>query len=341
MLSRFAVAVPLAISVMFGTSYCQESAEVVLGSTKDSLSPMACGADGRVYFARSNRDLSSGGITSHSVFEVSRDGSIFAFQAPDSDTPVAAAFEGSGGSVLMASPRHGNEVQHYEMYRLDHEARLLGRSPVPLDFYPIRMAVLTSGKTIVLGHDGKPLSWAHRKEWTYVGAVLDADGGVIERFDFPSPESGGKWIVPSRHQMMAAGGAANVVLETDSESAIGIATISETGRVDIKVIPEPPDDDIRIHRAWLLGPGVAVEEYTDKSDRPRFKMHYDEYDLNSGEKIASKISLAGSTECYFGSEVGWTTNSTHVEPARLSPDTLRLIYSKLESPAATAPRAQH
>lgn len=340
MLSRVAVFLLLAgILPVVGQS--QENNEAVLGSIRDNLSLMACGADGRTYFARVDRDHSAGTISGHSVLEVSRDGSIVTFQFSNGAVPVVAAFDVSGVTVIAVSRSHvPHERGGYEIYQLDNQASSLGQYPVAIDFFPIQMAVLRSGKTIVVGHP-EASSWSHRREWTYVGAVLDADGRMVTRFDFPPPPEGGKWTFPRRYQMVAGDGVAYIVLETDSESEVGIAKISEAGGVDIKVIPEPPQDDERIHRVWLLCPSVAVEEYNYVGKRP-FRMYYDEYDVSSGEKIATKVSPGGSAQCYFGAEVGWTSIGGQVDPSRhLSPDTLRLSFSKLENQAASSPPVQH
>jgi hypothetical protein len=338
MLARFAIAVLLA-GILPVISYSQEKNEVVLGTIKDHFSTMTCGVDGRTYFSRPNRDPSAGITSVYSVSEVLRDGSIVTFQLPRAMVPVVAAVDASGLSVLAAYPRHLHEDYGYEMYQFDNQANLLEHDLAGIDFYPMQMAVLPSGKTIVVGHRGD-ISRSHRDEWTFVGAVLDAVGGVITRFEFPSPPDGGKWTFNSREKMVTGDGAAYLVLESDSDT--GIAKISETGRFDVKIIADPVDDDQHPYHLWLLGPGVAVEEYTDRGDRPRMKMHYDEYDLNSGEEIATKISPGASAQCYFGTEVSWTTGSAHVDPSRhLSPDTLRLVFSKLENQAANLPPAGH
>ena len=89
-----------------------------------------------------------------------------------------------------------------------------------------------------------------------------------------------------------------------------------------------------------MGAGVAVEEYIYKGERPRIRMHYDEYDLNTGGKIATKVSSGGSAQCYFGTEINWTVGSAQVDPSRhLPPDTLRLVFSKLENQSTPLPES--
>jgi hypothetical protein len=332
MFFRFGI-VLLLVGVVPVTSNGQGNNEILLGSIRGSWSLLACGRDGRTYFDHP-------ASFPNGVLGVSRDGSITSFQLPGKARPLLAARDGSDLSVLSERfvPPHGHDM---EIYQFDDRANILGHHPVTIDFYPLQMAVLPSGETIVAGHLGD-VSWSHRDQWTYLGAVLGTDGHVIDRFDLPAPPDGGKWTFPGRQKMVAEDGAAYIVLETDSESAIGIAKISKTGNLDIKIIPEPPDNDERIHRSWLLAPGVAVEEYTDKSDRPRYEMHYDEYDLNSGLRIATKYSLGGAAECYLGAEVNWATTSNHVDPSRHpSPNTLWLLFSTLENEAASRPAACH
>jgi hypothetical protein len=335
MLSRSVIAILLG-GVLPVVGYGQEKSDVVLGTIRDGISLKACGVDSRTYFSRPNRDPDTRATTGYSVFGVSRDGSMATFLLPEHMTPIVAASDGSGLNVLAAYPRqHPHEDDRYEVYQLDNRLNLLGHYLAAIDFDPMQMGVLPSGKTIVAGHSGD-LSRSHRDEWTYVGAILDTAGGVITKFEFPRPPDGGKWTFNSREKMVSGDGAAYLVLESGSDT--GIAKISEAGRFDVKIIPDLVDDEQHAHHLWLLGPGVAVEEYIDRSDRPRLRMHYDEYDLNSGEKIATKISLGGSAECYFGEEVNWTTNNTQVDPLpNLSPGTLRLVFTKLESPGDPQP----
>ena len=330
MLSRFAIAVLLA-GILPAASYSQEAGEVLLGSGTDHFALMACGVDGRAYFSRSftDPDPSSFGVGLSSVLGVSRDGSIVTFQPPDKATPVVAAVDSSGLSVLAAHPRHLHEDFRWEIYQLDNQANLLGHHSAAIGFQPVQMAVLPSGRMTIAGHTGD-LSWSHRDQWNYVGGIFDADGSMIEHFKFPSPTDGGKWTFNSREKMIERNGAAYVVLQSDSSDAAAIARISESGSVNIKALPESPDDDQRHHHLWLLGPGIAVEEYSYTGERPRIRMHYDEYDLNSGKKIATKVSAGGSATCYYGTEVNW-----------IAPDTRRLFFNRLENQALSPPPSGH
>jgi hypothetical protein len=76
---------------------------------------------------------------------------------------------------------------------------------------------------------------------------------------------------------------------------------------------------------------VAVEVYHMVGERVTF--HFDEYDIKTGEKVASKIAhiSGGAFGCYTGAEVSMLAPSAHVDPARgLSSDTLRLVISRLQ-----------
>ena len=65
----------------------------------------------------------------------------------------------------------------------------------------------------------------------------------------------------------------------------------------------------------------------------RVTFHFDEYDLKTGDKVASKTARisGGAFGCYNGTEVSMLALSAHVDPARgLSPDTVLLVISKLQ-----------
>jgi hypothetical protein len=135
--------------------------------------------------------------------------------------------------------------------------------------------------------------------------------------------------------MSGGDGVAYVILRSDTGQQTAIATISETGNdiLQIKVIPVPPDSEQRQDNEWLFGPGVAVEVYHFVGERPRVFSRFDEYDLNSGQKVATKSALPVGFQsgCYFGDEFSMLAHSAHVDPARrLSPETLRLVTVKLQ-----------
>jgi hypothetical protein len=236
MLSRIVTAILLASIFLPVFSFTQENNEVVLGTFKDQFTAKACGIGGQTYFSRVDRDPANGATNAYSVSEVSRDGSIMTFQIPEGMTPVAVAVNSSGLSVLAAYPHRLHEDCRYEIYQYDNQANVRGHYLAGINFHPLQMAVLPSGKTILVGHSGD-ISWSRRDEWTYVGAVLDTVGGVITRFEFPLPGDGGKWTLSSREKMVAGDAAAYIVLESDSDP--GIAKITEGGAWISRPFPRP------------------------------------------------------------------------------------------------------
>jgi hypothetical protein len=305
-----------------------EDYDVVVGSIKGGYRPQvdACGVDGRAYLERNpSRDQSSHPVLS--VVGVSPDGSIVTFGLPEMLMPGAVAAGGSGLNIV-ATHSGAADGHFYEMYHFDNQANLLAKHWLRDDFLPSLMAVLSSGKTIALRGHG-----TSSEDMKYDGAVLDADGRVIQRFDLPLPPGGGGWTFAS-YRMAAGDGVAFAVLESETTPTgplAAIATISDAGQLDIRVIPVPPDNDQRHHSQWVFGPGVAVDVYHMVGERITF--HFDEYDLKTGEKVAGKIShiSGGAFGCYTGVEVSMLAPSTHIDPARgLSADTLHLVISKLQ-----------
>jgi hypothetical protein len=193
------------------------------------------------------------------------------------------------------------------------------------------MATTSSGTTILVGH--RP------DRSTYGALVLDAGDRVIRSFDLPSPPEGGAWTFgnwsgPSEHLLMTAGNrAAYVLLHSDEPMATEIATISDNGQLSLKTL-EPMSDDSK-YTKWLVGPGVAVEMRHEAGDHRRIGGHpvwsFDEYDLKSGQKVASKIARMGeftpfTAACYYGDSV------TGLGAREVAPDEpyLRLRLAKLQ-----------
>jgi hypothetical protein len=193
------------------------------------------------------------------------------------------------------------------------------------------MAVMPSGRTIIAGSRLKdPDNPEDRK---YGFAILDENDQLSRSADLPLPPGGGGWTFAS--QMSAGDGVAYVMLHSNEPPQTAIATIAERGNqdLDIKVVAAPPDTETRHHNEWVFGPGVAVEEYIYKNERPHVTDRFDEYDLKTGEKIATKSAPPTGFQfgCYAGDEVSMLAHSAHIDPARhLSPDTLRLVTSKLK-----------
>jgi len=95
----------------------------------------------------------------------------------------------------------------------------------------------------------------------------------------------------------------------------------------------PLDTEQRHHNQWLFGLGVAVEVYQYVGEKPHVIFRFDEYDLGSGQKVATKSSppVGFALGCYSGDQISMLAHSAHVDPARhLSPDTLRLVTAKLQ-----------
>jgi hypothetical protein len=123
------------------------------------------------------------------------------------------------------------------------------------------------------------------------------------------------------------------MLESGAGPTYSIATIAESGHVDVKVIPAPPVSDTRHHFDWLFGRGNVVDLYQFRGEKPPGTDRLDVYDLASSKKIGSKIlPPAGfAPACYLGDEFSVLAHSAHVKAERgLSPDTLRLVTVKLE-----------
>lgn len=285
-----------------------------------------CGTDAQVY-----RHPWSGHLTS--IQRVSPDGSTLLFSLPDNVWPAAIAPAGTGLNIL-ASKFSRTEGRVYEMYHFDSQANLLTYRRVHMVFAPERMAVTSSGKTVVLGH--YPDNFSERDDWKYGGVVLDINDQLTRSFDFPLPPGGGGWTFAS--EMLGGNEVAHVMLKsitTPKGMLTAIATISETGNdiVKIKVISVPQDSEQRHHNEWLFGPGVAVETYIDPSERPHPVDRFDEYDVTTGDKLATKTAPGTGFQsgCYLGNEFSMLAHSAHVDRARhLSPDTLRLVTSKLK-----------
>jgi hypothetical protein len=321
--SRFAITVLFASISSIHISYAQQvtSDVVVSGASLNDgyIGWATCGAHGQVY-----RRPGSGRLTS--VMRVARDGSTLTFALPEGFWPDAVAPDGAGLNIL--SSHNSREEGHTsQMYRFDSQADLLTQHRFFIDFHPTKMAVTSSGNTIVLGHSDDE----SQDDWKYGGAVLGYDDHVIKRFELPLPPGGGGWTFVGP-QMAVGDGVAYAILHSDAGSKTAVATISETGHIDIRVVPVPPDTDERHHNEWLFGPGVAVEVYHYVGEKPHVIFRFDEYDLASGEKVATKSSPpAGfSFGCDFGNEVSMLAHSAHVDPAQSA--SVRFAWS-LSSPA--------
>ena len=332
--SQFVIAVVLASILPVRVTYAQQvlcppvSAEQTVhdvaisgASFNDGYDDGMCAVDGEIYRRHRDPQLST------SIMRVAQDGSTSVFALPNDDV---------GLTQIAPTPAGLNVLSHgrtYHMYHFDREGRLLTQHQTSLVFIPSEMVVLPSGKTIAVGsrHHKNPTG----VDFTFEGAVLDTDDQVVIGFDFPQTPSGGSWtpwMWGSEGKGMAAGyGVAYAILQ--SGHSFGIATITENGHVEVNVLPVPPNSETRYHNQWLFGPGVAVEVYHDPSERPHPVWRFDEYNLASGQKVASKSApgTGFAFGCYSGNQVSMLAHSAHVDPSRhLSPNTLRLVTSYLK-----------
>ncbi len=330
--SRLAVALLLANVLPVQISYAQQTpctpvsteqvvSDVVISGAafNDGYDDGICGVDGEIYRRHSDQHVSS-------VMRVARDGSTTVFDLPiDLRFAVVAPTNGGLNVLTLGKPQ--------QMYRFDRQGKLLAHHQLSLVFTPAEMAVLPSGNTVVVGF--RQLDDPTKLTSRFEGAVLNAEDQLVRGFDFPLTPSGDRWLPwmwgSLGKGMTAANAVAYVILQSKSMSSI--ATITETGHVDPKIVPVPPNSETRYHGSWMFGPGVAVEVYHDPIERPHPVDRFDEYDLVSGEKIATKSAPATGFAfgCYIGKEVSMLAHSADVDPARHLPaHTLRLVTSKLK-----------
>jgi hypothetical protein len=282
---------------------------------------ISCGADGQAFFH-----------LNYAALRLSLDGSSLTFKLPDKANVRAVAPYAAGVNILGRSQEPKTFIYHF-----DNDGKLIAQHPVTSDLDDIMMATTSSGITILVGHhidkDG---------ESGYGGLVLDAGDRVVSRFELPPPPDGGAWNFGewnslSDHLLMTAGDRAVYVLLHASEPlATEIAMISESGKLSVRTLE--PISDGRQYTKWLVGPGVVVEMYHMAGDRRRMDRHliwsFDEYDLKSGKRIASKIAPMGeftpfTAACYYGDTV---TGVGGVGARQVAPDEphLRLRIAKLQ-----------
>jgi hypothetical protein len=318
--SRLLILVAFA-SIFFasGTGSAQEGiAEIPI--PQNELGIAACGAYGQAYF-RSSGD-------GYSILRASFNESGLDFKLPDKEYPDSVAPYAAGVNVLTArlQPEKKRIIYHF-----DNLGNLVARHFVSTDLDDTMMATTSSGATILVGR----YRASRNDDWEYSGIVLNADDQVVSRFKLPLPPAGGGWSFgPSDHLLMRADERdAYVLLHSDEPLDTEIATISENGKISVTPLPEPISDDQHDHTRWLLGPGVVVEMY-DLVKAGRLVggpfHHFDEYDMRSGERIATKTAHMGSAHpftaaCYYGDSLAGLGGSRDAQDGSY----LRLRIAKL------------
>ncbi len=287
---------------------------------EDGASGFACDSKGQAY-----RMPIIGGRSDNSIMRISRDGSTLLFKFPAEENlqtyaPANPDMANPGLVILAVSTRLGKaDSPDTFMYRFDTQG-IVTRRPVSIHFRPSKMAVTSSGKAIVVGHSEYG-SWLPTK---YIGAVLDADDQVVHTFNIPMTATDA-WTPIS--QMTISDDVAYVILNSGTAPNYALATIAESGHVDLKILPVPPDSEKRHHNEWYFGPGVAVEEYHFVGEKPRVTFRFDEYDLGSGKNIRTRTTLpAGfAVGCYLGDEI------TMFAHRREEKSAIHLVTVKLEN----------
>jgi hypothetical protein len=325
---RFRFAFVLFFGVLAAVSPAQEiTSDVVVqgASVGDGYGGWStCGADRQVY-------RHPGGGDSRSVMRVSPDGSTLLFTLPEHVYPGVIAPAGTGLIISSSVYSTAERRVHDQVFHFDSQANLLAQNQVTIPIQPLGMAVMPSGRTIIVGtHLTDP---DHPDDRKYGFAILDENDRLLKSVDLPMPPGGGGWTFSSH--MAAGDGIAYVMLHSNEPPQTAIATIAETGNhnLDVKVIAAPLNTETRHHNEWEFGPGVVVDVYHYTNERPHATDRFDEYDLKTGEKIATKSAPPTGFQfgCYMGDEFSMLAHSAHVDPARhLSPDTLRLVTAKLQ-----------
>ncbi len=211
---------------------------------------VGCGTEGQAYFSSIGDE--------YFVLRASLDGSSQTFNLPDKRYARVVAPYASGVNIL--SPRLQPDKKRI-IYHFDNLGNLLARHFLSTDLDDTIMATTSSGTTILAGR----YRASEHEDWEYGGIVLDASDRVVSQFKLPSPPAGGGWSFGPSDQldeplMTADDRAAYVVLHSNKPLATEIATISESGRVNLRTLPDP--DESHLYSRWLVGPGVAVEMYS-------------------------------------------------------------------------------
>jgi hypothetical protein len=236
--------------------------------------PSDCDQQGRFlyrpYYRRDEHD-------DRLVVRVNQDGSTSQFQIPE-EKERANVFASSNDGMVVIAARNDQPLRVFHLYHFDAKGKVVSQHTASFEFKPAALAVTSSGKTVLVGYVGGSGGREHLKP---VGAILDGDDRVIGHFEFPPTTEGGNWMAG----WIAGGdGVAYEILKSWGKPTYSLATIAESGRIDIRVLPAPPEDKMRHHLTWQLGPGVVVESDSIDGQLPNL-IRFDEYDLQSGKKL--------------------------------------------------------
>jgi hypothetical protein len=205
-----------------------------------------CGVDGQVF-----RQPGAGDLTS--VMRVSPDGSTMLFTLPEQVDPDVIAAAGTGLNILSLVYSIAEGRVYDQMFHFDSHANLLAQSQITIPIEPWGMAIMPSGRTIIVGtqlHDPE-----HPDDRKYGFAILDKNDKLLRSVDLPLPPGGGGWTFAGSH-MAVGDGVAYVMLHSNEPPQTAIATISERGNDDLKIktIAAPLDTETRHHNEWVFGP---------------------------------------------------------------------------------------
>ena len=330
MTPRFIVAIAIAVAGISATrpSFAQQiTSDVVISgaSLNDGYAGSICDDDGQLY--RRPVNARPGGHEV-SLMRVAKDGSTLLFTLPESEWPIDVFAPVATGLAALNNRYTAAEGISNHMYRFDGQGKLQTERTVSIDFQPVAMAETKSGMTIIVGY--RPRVETDKEARTYGGAVLNASDQVVKLFEFPPTAEGNKWATLQTHRMAGGDSGASVILESGTEPNYSIATISESGQINI--LPLATVSGARYHD-WFFAKGVAAEQYQFAGEKPPGATKIDTFDLTSGKKIGTKTLFpAGfAVACYLGDEVSMLAHSAHVEKSRgLRPDALRLVTVRLE-----------
>lgn len=260
--------------------------------------PSQCDQEGRFLYRPDYRPEKE---DHQSVVRVNQDGSTALFQIPDEKDQVTVFASVHDGLIVIAAPL-GQPSGVFHFYHFDRKGKVVAQHTVSFSFMPAVLSVISPGKTLLVGylrnHGGK-------ENLKPVGAFLDGNDNVTQLFEFPPTAAGGNWIAGF---ITAGDGVAYEILQSWGKPTYAIATIPESGSVDVHVLPVPQDPRVRPF-TWQLGPGVAVEDYTVDRELPDV-IKFDEYDRASGKYLRTKITPPLAipngfpfVSCYLGDEI--------------------------------------